>query len=207
MRVDEYAYYVNKLRQNVGLETWKWRQIVTSQTAYTKYKWPPYATEWNPPPWKFSAHATAHHISCGNMKDVLYMRKIYYMNKIYTKLRHSLPSYVKLKLIGKRLTLLEETWNSVPLSSHKLHNRAFHSLSCSFSYFGVRLSLREPHNCIFAPPLAQRLYSRLVRLYGSADPGTVIISDNMKFVCMSFIDSTLCCNDNNGIFQINADFP
>jgi len=43
------------------------------------------------------------------MKDVLYMRKIYYMNKIYTKLRHSLPSYVKLKLIGKRLTLLEET--------------------------------------------------------------------------------------------------
>jgi len=27
-------YYVNKLRQNVGLETWKWRQIVTSQTAH-----------------------------------------------------------------------------------------------------------------------------------------------------------------------------
>ena len=25
MRVDEYAYYVNKLRQNVGLETWIWR--------------------------------------------------------------------------------------------------------------------------------------------------------------------------------------
>ena len=35
-------YYVNKLRQNVGLETWKWRQIVTSQAAQTKYKWPPY---------------------------------------------------------------------------------------------------------------------------------------------------------------------
>jgi len=42
-------YYVNKLRQNVGLETWIWRHIVTSQTAHTKYKWPPYATEWNPP--------------------------------------------------------------------------------------------------------------------------------------------------------------
>jgi len=27
-------YYVNKLRQNVDLETWKWRQIVTSQTAH-----------------------------------------------------------------------------------------------------------------------------------------------------------------------------
>ena len=41
-------YYVNKLTQNVGLETRIWRQIVTSQTAPTKYKWPPYATEWNP---------------------------------------------------------------------------------------------------------------------------------------------------------------
>jgi len=29
VRVEEYAYYVNKLRQNVGLETWIWRQIVT----------------------------------------------------------------------------------------------------------------------------------------------------------------------------------
>jgi len=25
VRVEEYAYYVNKLRQNVGLETWIWR--------------------------------------------------------------------------------------------------------------------------------------------------------------------------------------
>jgi len=58
VRVDEYAYYVNKLRQNVGMETWIWRQIVTSQTAHTKYKWPPYATEWKPP-WKFSAYATS----------------------------------------------------------------------------------------------------------------------------------------------------
>jgi len=32
-------------------------QIVTSQTAHTKHKWPPYATEWTPP-WKFSACAT-----------------------------------------------------------------------------------------------------------------------------------------------------
>jgi len=34
--VEKYAYYVNKRRQNVGLKTWKWRQIVTSQTAHTK---------------------------------------------------------------------------------------------------------------------------------------------------------------------------
>jgi len=56
-RVEEYAYYVNKLRQNVGLETWIWRQIVTSQRPLTTNKWPPYATEWTPP-WKFSAYAT-----------------------------------------------------------------------------------------------------------------------------------------------------
>jgi len=36
--VEKFAYYVNKLRQNVGLETWKRRQIVTSQTAHTKHK-------------------------------------------------------------------------------------------------------------------------------------------------------------------------
>jgi len=56
--VEKCAYYVNKLRQNVGLETWKWRQIVTSQTAHTKYKWPPYDPERKLPPWKFSAYAT-----------------------------------------------------------------------------------------------------------------------------------------------------
>jgi len=48
VRVEEYAYYVNKLRQNVGLEICIWRQIMPSQTAHTKYKWSPYATEWKP---------------------------------------------------------------------------------------------------------------------------------------------------------------
>ena len=47
--VEKYACYVNKLRQNVGLETWKWRQIVTSHRAHTKYKWPPYDPERTPP--------------------------------------------------------------------------------------------------------------------------------------------------------------
>ena len=46
--VEKYGYYVNKLRQSIGLEIWLWRQVVTSQTAHTKYKWPPYATEWKP---------------------------------------------------------------------------------------------------------------------------------------------------------------
>ena len=48
--IEKHAYYVNKLRQTAGLKTCLWREIVTSQTAHTKYKWPPYATEWNPPP-------------------------------------------------------------------------------------------------------------------------------------------------------------
>jgi len=37
VRVEEYAYYVNKLRQNAGLEKWIGRQVVTSQRAHTKY--------------------------------------------------------------------------------------------------------------------------------------------------------------------------
>jgi len=32
---------------------------MTSQTELTKCKLPPYAAEWKPSPWKFSAYATA----------------------------------------------------------------------------------------------------------------------------------------------------
>jgi len=32
--VPEYACCVNKLRQNVGLRTWIWYHIMTSQTTY-----------------------------------------------------------------------------------------------------------------------------------------------------------------------------
>jgi len=53
VRVEQYAYYVNTLHQIVGLETWIWRQIVTSQRMPTTNKWPPYATDWNPPHEKF----------------------------------------------------------------------------------------------------------------------------------------------------------
>ena len=52
------SLFVNKLR----LKTWICRQIVTSQTAHTKYKWPPSATEGTPPQWKFSVYATAQQI-------------------------------------------------------------------------------------------------------------------------------------------------
>jgi len=38
LRVTEHAYYANKLRENVGLETGIRHQVVTSQTAHAKYK-------------------------------------------------------------------------------------------------------------------------------------------------------------------------
>ena len=57
VHIEEYAYYVNKFRQNVGLETWIWRQIVTSKTAHTNtndHHMPLMETT----PWKISAHVT-----------------------------------------------------------------------------------------------------------------------------------------------------
>jgi len=45
--VEEYAYYLNKLLPKYYVFG-----------AHTKYKWPPYATEWKSSPWKFSAYAT-----------------------------------------------------------------------------------------------------------------------------------------------------
>ena len=36
--VEKYTGYVNERRQSVGLETWKLRQMVTSQIAQTKCK-------------------------------------------------------------------------------------------------------------------------------------------------------------------------
>jgi len=60
--VDEYAYYVNKRRQNVGLETWIWRQIVRSQkTAHHKHMTT--ICHWTPP-WEFSPYATGNNL-CG----------------------------------------------------------------------------------------------------------------------------------------------
>ena len=46
--VEKYAYYVNKLRQNVVLGNMTMASNCDVQTAHIKYKWPPYATEWNP---------------------------------------------------------------------------------------------------------------------------------------------------------------
>ena len=38
-----------RINKNFGLETWIWRHIVMSQTEHSKYKRPPYASEWKPP--------------------------------------------------------------------------------------------------------------------------------------------------------------
>ena len=69
--VEKYAYYVNKLRQNVGLETWIWRQIVTSQTAHTKYKWPPYDPERNP---LMEIFCVRHWLSCSSFIQISIVR-------------------------------------------------------------------------------------------------------------------------------------
>ena len=65
--VDEYAYYANKLRQNVGLARWIWRQTVTSQTAHIKWKWPPYATEWKSSMKIFCVRRCQKHINVMNV--------------------------------------------------------------------------------------------------------------------------------------------
>jgi len=39
----------------------------------------------------------------GNVKDVFYNRKVYYMNKIHTKLRHSLPSICEIEINRKNI--------------------------------------------------------------------------------------------------------
>jgi len=49
----------------------------------------------------------------GNTKNLVYIRKICYMNKIYSKLRHSLPSICEIEINRKILTLLQQTWNNV----------------------------------------------------------------------------------------------
>jgi len=48
VHVEEYAYCVNKLRQNVGLKKWMTSNCDVTNSAH-QYKWPPQATEWNSP--------------------------------------------------------------------------------------------------------------------------------------------------------------
>jgi len=75
--------------------------------------------------------------------------------------------YVKLKLLGKIITLLQQTWNSVvSLSSHKLYDRVLRSLSlCSFPLFWCTLFTFWITQLSFGRPLwPSPLGSRLVRL-------------------------------------------
>jgi len=39
----------------------------------------------------------------GNAKDVLYIKKVYYVDKIYTKLRHSLSSICDIEINRKNI--------------------------------------------------------------------------------------------------------
>ena len=74
--------------------------------------------------------------------------------------------YGKLKLIGKIIPLLQQTWNSVvPSSSHKMLERVFHLCSsCSFPFLvHVRHFLNRTIEFL-APPLASAIGTLLVRL-------------------------------------------
>ena len=44
-----------------------------------------------------------HHVHYGKKKDVLYIRKVHYMNNIYTKLRYSLPSLCEIEINRKSI--------------------------------------------------------------------------------------------------------
>ena len=89
------------------------------------------------PPLLYKDLFSTHNINYGNMKDVLYIRKVYYMNKIYSKLRHSLPSIYENEVNRKNINLSAANLKlcSTLKSCHKLHDRVFHSLSsCSFPF-------------------------------------------------------------------------
>ena len=113
----------------------------------------------------------------GNTKHVLCIRKVYYTKKCIPNCDIGWAAYVKLKLIGKILTLLQQTWNRVvPLSSHKLHDRVFHSLSsrpfpfswCTF----VTSWTTQLYFCIytFGDPFVQRPRQPPSLPNGSASP-------------------------------------
>jgi len=120
-RVEEYANYVNKLRQNVGLKTWLWRKIVTSQTANTKYKWPPYATDRNPPPWKFSAYVTVRNVSfppclCHILVTVRWRSMNSWTRDNWNSwqiISFQIDRFYLNKIIG--LTMRSDTWNRFPI--------------------------------------------------------------------------------------------
>jgi len=149
VRLEEYAYYVQKLRQNVGLEIWIWRQIVTSQTAHTKCKWPLYETEWKPPHenflrtplllLSFSALAELAHKYC------------YHRNKTESELTWTINNYVCGSL--NRLCWLTELTSKIFCLNSFLHFGykgylveflKVVSLLLYFSLFTLMISLKLP---------------------------------------------------------------
>jgi len=119
---EKYAYSVNKLRQKVGLETWIWRQTVTSQTAHTKHKWPPYATEWKPL-WKLCAYATT-------------LAAVILSLLQENNLSNSIPHRVKCRTEAvKHLSRSIETWKMLKIILSKLklineQNQWYHTKLC-----------------------------------------------------------------------------
>jgi len=83
--------------------------------------------------------------------------------------------YVKLKLIGKILTLLQQTLNSVSLYSHKLREHAFHSLSSPSSTILLYVCHFLNHTIVFsAAPLTERPRQRPGSPNGSAGTDLVL---------------------------------
>jgi len=93
--------------------------------------------------------------------------------------------YVKLKLIGKMLTLLQKTWNSVVhLSSHKLHDRVSFTFIMLFPFFWCAFVTSWTTQWYFWRPLwPSALAGRLVRLIVALalDVGF----QNVKLLCIS----------------------
>ena len=119
----------HELRLNVGLETGIWRHIVKSQTAHNKYKWLPYATEWNPS-WKFTAYATEHYnnrhgsVQSGNDFSTLKIKRAWFdsgrtlLKQAFVPMEKQffagmLQSYVLVRQEESLIQLLENLWHHV----------------------------------------------------------------------------------------------
>ena len=109
---------------------------------------------------------STHHMDCLNTKVVLYIRKVYYMNKMYAKLRHSFPSICEIEINRQNINPLQQTWNSVVPKSYKLNDHVCHSLSaCSFPFFWCTFVTSRTTQLYFWRPLwSSTQGSRLVHL-------------------------------------------
>ena len=99
-------------------KTLVWKQdydviFVTSQTAHTKYKWLPYAAEWNPPHEKF-------------LRTPL----------CYANVANSLMCYINLKYIWANYVLLKPGVYTPTLKKHQVVRdlKTFENHCCRWTY-------------------------------------------------------------------------